>query len=75
MAINGDDELNPIDAGMKIYRSGYLFALDLVPAVPGINTQVGPVAGDNGKISIVINNSDTGNVFVYQVTKANLEII
>lgn len=76
--INGEiveDPPNPFSNGMQTYHRKYPFCLDLVPIVPGINTVNGPHAGDTGKISIIINNTDAGNVFAFELTQIILEVI
>lgn len=59
----------PTSNGLATYKSKYIFILDLVPAVPHLNNGVGPIAGDLGKISIMISEGEASNVFTYIATQ------
>lgn len=63
---------SPTRTGMKVYNK-YLYVLDLVPGIPGINTDVGPIAGDNGKLSIIVSRGQASNVFTFIATPVNME--
>ena len=59
-------------SGAREYEK-YLYVLDVVPAVPGINTEVGPNAGDSGKLSIIIQQPVANNVFTFQASTSSWE--